>query len=266
MKNEESYFKLLNLYLVFVATKSHLNLYLVFIEPRGEVVDVHALLDAHVADAGATEGYEMGTALQRLTNVAGKGADVGALGTDYANGELHLSGVEVEELELVDDEGLGLQGYVFSLAGELVGSMAIDLASGEGGGYLLDFADKTGQNGLYEFQGDVFRGVGLVDGALEVEAGCGGSELEGGDVFLGACLELVDLLGGTTDANDENPGGKGVESASVPYLEFLHTQLVAQEPAHLGNKVEGGPLEGFVEIEYLAFLFHRKGEINVQRD
>ena len=84
-------------------------------------------------------------------------------------------------------------------------------------------------------------------------------------VFLGACLELVDLLGGTTDANDENPGGKGVESASVPYLEFLHTQLVAQEPAHLGNKIEGGPLEGFVEIEYLA-LFHRGRGINAQRD
>ena len=102
------------------------------LEPLGEFVDAHAVLHAHITHSGAPEREQMGTAAKRLAYVAGQGADVGSLATDDSHSHLHGVGVEVEQLQTVYHQHLGLQVDLLALACQVVGPVPVDLACREG--------------------------------------------------------------------------------------------------------------------------------------
>ena len=80
-----------------------------------DILDAVAVLDAVVSDTGAAEVGEVATRAEGRADVASQCADVGALAADHTN--LELGEGVVEQLDLVDDEGLSLELEVPSLAG-----------------------------------------------------------------------------------------------------------------------------------------------------
>ena len=80
-----------------------------------DILDAVAVLDAVISDTGAAEVGEVATRAEGRTDVASQCADVGALAADHT--DLDLREGVVEQLDLIDDEGLSLELEVPSLAG-----------------------------------------------------------------------------------------------------------------------------------------------------
>ena len=139
-----------------------------------------------------------------------------------------------------------------AFAGHVVGSDALDLASGEYGRHLHDVALEGVQHLAQQGLGDVLGGEGVVDGMLKVVARRGGAELQGGLVGFDAGLQLLYLLGGAARAEQHEAAGEGVERAGMPHFEFAAAHGPRNEPTHFGNKLEGGHAEGLVENKHLA--------------
>src|SRR3546814_17034850 len=98
---------------------------------------------------------------ERQRDVAGEGADIGALGDMGAEGDggeppcpdlwpfrlLSLDG------ESMDGDGAGLHLHILPLAGEVVGAPAVDQDGAVGGGRLFEGAGEGGQYGAEEGRG-----------------------------------------------------------------------------------------------------------------
>ena len=225
----------------------------VCVEPFPESFDVgEGIFHVEVPDLCAPEGSEVGARLQGLSDVAGEGTDVGSLRAPYTELQGHCRGIEIAEFEFVDGDAFGFQFHILSLACQVVGAFSVDLAGGEGGWHLVYIAAEAFEDVGDECGVDVCGGEGLVHLVLQVKARCGGSELQGGDVFLLALLQLLDAFGGLSCADDHDAGSQGVESACMPHLQFLFADGPAEHPPHLSHQLEGGPVQGFVEDEYLS--------------
>ena len=183
----------------------------------------------------------MGTAAKRLAYVAGQGADVGSLATDDSHSHLHGVGVEVEQLQTVYHQHLGLQVDLLALACQVVGPVPVDLACREGWGYLLNAPYEALEHLKHTLTGDMPGGIGGIHLLLQVEAGGGGTQLERGHILLGVCLQLTDEPGGPAHTDGHDACCQGVERAGMAHLELLDARLTADEPAHLGHEIEARP-------------------------
>ena len=223
-------------------------------EPLGEIVEREAVVEVDVAHTGAAEGRQMGSAAKGLADVAGQGTDIGALATDDADGELHRLRVETDELDVVDMDVLGSQFDITTLTGELIGSVASHHTGGVDGRHLLDIAHELRERLLDELTGDVSGRISGIDLMLEVEAGCGGSELQGGGVLLGMELQTLDLLGGLTRTKDEDTRGQRVERAGMTDLHPFDAQSLGEDITDMGQSSEAGHPIGLVDIDISSFL------------
>ena len=79
-----------------------------------------------LSDLGALQGCQVSTASQGLSDVAGQGAYVGAFAAGYP--DFDDGQAAVEQFDVVNMYGFGLQFYVFSLAGKVVGPFTLNLA------------------------------------------------------------------------------------------------------------------------------------------
>ena len=227
---------------------------LLLVKPLGKAVEGLAVLDADVAEAGAAERRQEGTAAQGVADVAGQGADVGALAADHANAHLHLHGVERCQFQLVDTHGLGLQFHFPTLAGQLVGTVAVDHHRRVGRGHLLDLANEIGEHAEDEVAGDVARGIGHVDGVLTVERRRGSTQLQGGGVLLVVQLQGLYLLRGLARAEYQYTRRQGVERAGMPRLHPLHVHLLRDEKADVGQGTERRHAVGLVDVYECSFV------------
>ena len=66
--------------------------------------------------------------------------------------------------------------------------------------------------------------IGLVHLMLHVIARRGGSQLQGGRIFLAMQLQPFDLLGSLAGAEDEHPCCQRVERTGMSHLHALHLQ------------------------------------------
>ena len=195
----------------------------------------------------------MCAAVQSLTDVAGQGSDVRPLAADDTNRGLHRLGVETLELYLVNDQHLRLELHLFSLAGEVVGTVSVHLACREGRRHLLNATEEACQRLAQQRLGDVLRGVCRIDGLFEVEARSRGAELQRGDVFLDVCLQFFDTLRRLACADNHHACCQRVERAGMPHLELLYAEPFGQLPTYLAHHVEACPPQRFVEAKYLSF-------------
>ena len=100
--------------------------YLHLLQPLREGFKLQAVLHAVVANAGAPQGSEISSAVECLADVASQCADVGAFAAHYSYLEFWRH--KLQHLNLVNDEGLGLQLYFVAAAGQVVGVGALYLA------------------------------------------------------------------------------------------------------------------------------------------
>ena len=70
----------------------------------------------------------------------------------------------LHQLNLVNHQHLRFQFHIFLLAGEVVGTLAIDLHGRVGGGHLLDAPEEVLQGLFHLLAGDVLRGIVGIDG------------------------------------------------------------------------------------------------------
>ena len=148
---------------------------------------------------------------------------------------------------------LGGQLHGLALALQVVGTVAGYLAGGVFGRHLLDVADETGEHLLDAFAGDVRGGEGLLHLMLHVVAGGGGSQLQGGGIFLGVQLQALYLLGLLARAEYEHTGGQRVEGAGMANLHPAHTYLTRYACAHESQGAERGHAVGLVDVYVFAF-------------
>ena len=95
----------------------------------------------------------------------------------------------------------------FGFAGIGVGALSPYLDRTKDRRHLLDFTDKLRYFLGEKFFGDVLVGVLVVDGALEVVAGSGGTQNHGAAVHLFAPLQFVNALGGFAHTNQQDTCG-----------------------------------------------------------
>lgn len=100
----------------------------------------------------------------------------------------------------------------------------------------------------------MLRGVGGVDFLFQVKRRGRGSQADGGDVFLGLVLELLDAFGRLTCTKNHHAGGQRVECSGVSDLHFLHALLAADEISDLVYYAERSPSIGLVDIDDCSFL------------
>lgn len=158
------------------------------------------------------------------------------------------AGAEVCYFEAVDIDGFGLYGNRWVVkTGVFVGPLTVNLDGAEHRGHLHDGASELRQRLFKQGRGDMLVGVVVVDGALKVEAGCGGTEDESASVDLVAILQLGDSLGGLADADEQQPCGQWVEGAGMAYLKLFKAVAVSHYGLDFVDSLEGGPLSGLVD-------------------
>ena len=173
----------------------------------------------------------MATRAEGRADVASQRADVGALAADHT--DLDLREGVVEQLDLVDDEGLSLELEVPALAGQVVGTAAIYLDRREGGRHLLDGADEALESLFDGLAGDMLCGEVGIRRRLHVEGRGRLPEADVCDILLAPSLQLVDALGMLAGAEDHHAGGERVECTCVTYLKLLDAEVAAGFAAKL---------------------------------
>src|SRR5262245_1577465 len=96
---------------------------------RGVGVEGHRLLRNEGADAGAAEGGDVTAAAKSLAEVAGEGADIGALSAEYFEAERWV--VEVEDIDPIDADRAGRQIGRVALTGQVVRASAGEFGGGK---------------------------------------------------------------------------------------------------------------------------------------
>ena len=223
-----------------------------FAEPFGKVLNLHAILHSNVSHTSAAQSYEVSATVQSFPYVASQSPDVCPFAANDANRGLHLLGIEVLQLNLVDNQDLGLELHLPTLSGKIVRAFAVYLAGRESWRNLFYTTEELAENLTNEGLSDVFRGIGLVDGFLEVEARRRRSKLKRGNILLDVCLELVDALCGATCTYDHHSRSQRVERTCMAHLELLHAKTMTQLTAYLGDKIEARPVQRLVETKYLS--------------
>ena len=89
-------------------------------------------------------------------------------------------------------------------------------------------------------------GKGFVHLMLHVIAHCGGSQLQGGGVFLSMCLKLLYALGHLSCTKHKHTGGQRVERSGVSDF-HLSPLAFAAKVAHVSQSTEARHLVGLVD-------------------
>lgn len=193
-----------------------------------------------------------------------------------ADGEL---GVGVaKDFEVVNFDGAGGGFEILAAAGELVGALAVDFDGAEFGDGLelrteegfeggFDNSERGGDRvveGCRRFWGrrvvsDVILGIGRIsergliggDFAFGVAGGGGVAEAQGGFVGFVEFEKIGGFFGHVAREEDEQAGGKGVESAGVADFDFA-AELVAEKAADARHHAKTGEAGGLVDEEDLV--------------
>ena len=147
---------------------------------------------------------------------------------------------------------LGLQFHFEALALQIVGTVATNLAGRVRGGHLLDIADETSEDGIYQLTGDVCRWEGGIHLVLLVVAGRGGTELQRCSIFLAIQLQAFYLLGFLARAEYKHTSGQWVEGASMTNFHAAHAYLLGYARTHKGQSTERRHAIGFVDVYVFA--------------
>ncbi len=217
----------------------------------GGLVDCQTVVKRYIAYASASQGTQVSSRTEGCTDVASKRADICAFAAHDA--DFYFRWRERQKLNLVDYKDFGLQLHLATLAGEVVGALAVDFHCRVRRGNLFDSSCKFRQGVAYKLLGDVFCGVGGVNLCLKVERRRGGSESDSGDVFLHAGLEKVDAFGGAPRTHDYNSRCEGVECAGVSHFHFLDFKSACERVSHACHGIERCPAQWLVDAENFSF-------------
>ena len=88
---------------------------------------------------------------------------------------------------------------------------------------------------------------------LQVVASGGGTQLQGGCIFLGMRLELLYLLGAFAGTEHQHTGGKRVERSRMTYLHLM-MQGMRKQIANMRQRLEARHAIGFVDGYDFSFL------------
>ena len=160
----------------------------------------------------------------------------------------------VQQLYLVDDEQLGFQLYLLSLAGKVVGTFPVHHTCREGGRHLLYLADELLQRLLHQSAGDVLRGIGGIYLMFQVVRGSGGTQPDGGNVLLRVILEFLNPFRGLARTDYHHPRSKRVEGTGMAYFQLLLLYPPADVVTRMSHNLERCPSQRFIEIEDFSFF------------
>lgn len=293
--------------------------------PLLDVLDLQTLVDVEITYAGAAQSDQVGSALQRLTDVSCQSADVSTLATDDADSEIGnlldaqvlrlgrlwcwslslndrfflvqiallseryktqildtllpaaifldiyaiadgrkklfglrrddtlLREMQVEKLNLVDDQFLGLELYLLTLTYIVKSASTLYLTGRIDRRNLPDASLELLKRLHHRLSGNVAGREGCIDRMLRVKRRCRTTQAQCSDVLFGTCLQLVDLLRGLAGADDHHTTGQRIEGTGMANLEFLDTQTAAQIVTDHFHQIERSPGKRFVEGDYLTF-------------
>jgi hypothetical protein len=182
----------------------------------GQFFHFDGLIEREFADGGAADFGEMRAATEFLTHVVSERTNVGARGA--LDGEAGKRAIDIEEtiFEELDGDGVEFDSLIF--AGEFVGRAAMDFFGGENGRHLFEAADGFGGETLEKLAIENRRRVGSLRGAFGIVGVRGIAEAKARGVAFAASGIEAHQAGGFAEEQDENAGGKRIESAEVADL------------------------------------------------
>ncbi len=189
----------------------------------GVVLEVDGVLHRERADDGAPESGEVGADTEGRPDVACQRSDVGARRAGDDDVEVdhgHVGAVHRDDsvdaalhLEPIDGDATGLEGDLFTLPGEVVGTTAVDLDGADRGGHLVDRTAERRDGRLDRRVADgVRRGPERRDGVtVRVVRVRADTEADRGLVGLAEADEVRQEPGRGADADDaagRSPSGR----------------------------------------------------------
>ncbi len=129
----------------------------------------------------------------------------------------------IENLELVNHDGADRHLDGLAGAGEFVSALAVDFDGGKIRDALLDWPDKTIDDGFEIGESgwsEVLIGNDRGDFSLGVASARGCAEADGSKVFFVELEKILGVLGGVVGEKNEQAGSKRVERAGVADFDF----------------------------------------------
>ena len=188
-----------------------------FLQPFLKILQFDAILDANLAHARPPKCRQIGSAVQRPTDVTRQRADVSAFAADDANRQQHFFRVKVEQLDFVDTDGLR-QHFLLHLVAfptQFIRPVSIDVHRAIRRRNLHHIADELRQRFFDQFPRDMRRRKGRIDFVFAVVTWRGCAELQRRRVFLRFVLQSLDLLRHLARAKHQNARRQRVERTGV---------------------------------------------------
>ena len=192
----------------------------------------------------------MGTCAERLAQIACYGPDISTLAAHDTDPDLRRS--EFKQLHLANLERFRLKANLLTFPGQIICTLPLHLYGGKDRRHLHYLPRESGNSILNHFPGYVIPGIFPVDSGLKVVARSRGSETDRGHILLISVLELLYPSCGTSGANDEHSGGKRVEGAGMPHLEFPYMKTPLYGSAYAFHRIERCPAQRLVDSYYLS--------------
>lgn len=202
------------------------------------------------SDPLATQGGNMPLGAQNRGQIAGEGAHIDALAG--ADGQFDMVGVgRVADGGLMDHHPAARQCELGTLAGQVIGALAVDLDGAELRRDLIDLADKGRKRRANRLDiGPDVRAAG--DLALAVEAVGRDPPVDGEAIDLLRLHHEGDGLGRLAEGDGQDAGGQRVEGAGVPRL--LGVEQAADFRDRLGRTHAERLVETDPAVDDLALL------------
>ena len=222
------------------------------------MVKVDAVLYREASCLGTAEGCQEGTAVQGTTDVACQGSDVSTLTANHTDACRLLLIVVIGEFDFIHTHGLRLQLHLLACSAQGIRAVTIHLHGTIGRRDLLNLANKLLQHLLYQLTGDVLGWESMVYTVLLIVACRGSTQLKRCRIFLGMCLQLLNLLGTFTRTEHQHTRSKGIERTGMSYL-HLEAEFLAEQIANVRQCSKARHAIRLVDVAAFCRLAQKNG-------